>query len=400
MTKRRGNGEGSITRHKKSGLYMARYWVELPEGRRVRKTIYGKTRELVAEELTQALANRNRGIVVDDENMTVEQFMTRWLEDTARGNLAPRTFHNYHLQIRRHIVPAIGRVKLSKLTPAHVQSLYASKLRDGLKPSSVRTIHAVLRRALGQATKWNMIPRNPAADVDPPRVRQDEIKPLSPSQARMFLDAARGDRFEALYVLSLTTGLRMGEALGLRWTDIEFGDETLRVNRQLQRLRRVGDKAGTLVFSEPKNASRRTLDLPQRALEALRTHRKRQLEEQLRTGAAGRENNLVFASTIGTPLDAQNIINRHFKPLLRNAELPAIRWHDLRHTCATLLLSRGTHPKLVQHLLGHASIAITLDRYSHWIPSMGRHTATAMEDALDAEGVNEVSQTRDVRETS
>jgi integrase len=136
------------------------------------------------------------------------------------------------------------------------------------------------------------------------------------------------------------------------------------------------------VFSEPKNASRRTVDLPQRAVEALRSHRKRQVEEQLRVGARWADNGLVFVTMIGTPVDAQNIVNRHFKPLLRRAGLPGIRWHDLRHTCATLLLSRGTHPKLVQHLLGHASIQLTLDRYSHWIPSMGRATAEGMDEAL------------------
>ena len=135
------------------------------------------------------------------------------------------------------------------------------------------------------------------------------------------------------------------------------------------------------MFSEPKNASRRTIDLPQRALEALRIHRKQQLEEQLRANSYA-DSGLVFASSKGTPLDAQNIVNRQFKPLLKRAGLPDIRWHDLRHTCATLLLGRGVHPKLVQHLLGHASITMTLDRYSHWIPSMGRHAADGMDEAL------------------
>jgi integrase len=169
----------------------------------------------------------------------------------------------------------------------------------------------------------------------------------------------------------------MGEALGLRWSDIDLEAGTLRVKRQLQRIR----EGGGLVFSEPKNASRRTIDHPQKALEALRSHRKRQLEEKLRA-IIYEDSGLVFATTVGTPVDAQNVINRHFKPLLKRAGLPDIRWHDLRHTCATLLLSRGTHPKLVQHLLGHASISITLDRYSHWIPSMGRHAAEGMDEAL------------------
>ncbi len=181
-----------------------------------------------------------------------------------------------------------------------------------------------------------------------------------------------------MYVLSLTVGLRMGEALGLRWSDIDFDAKTLRVSRQLQRVR----DGGGLVFGEPKNASRRTVDLPQRAVEALRSHRKRQIEEQLRAGTQWADSSLVFTTTIGTPLDAQNIVNRHFKPLLRRTGLPEIRWHDLRHTCFTILLTRGTHPKYVQHLAGHASIQLTLDRYSHWMPSMGRNTAEGMDEAL------------------
>ena len=208
--------------------------------------------------------------------MTASEYMTRWLEDSAKGDLGLRTYHNYKLQIRRHISPALGRLKLSKLTAAHIQSLYAAKLRAGLKPSSVRYIHAVLHRGLEQAVRFSLIPFNPAARVDPPKVRQEEITPLDSEQARVLLEAAEGDRFEALFVVSLTVGLRMGEALGLRWSDIDLDAKTLRVNRQLQRIR----DDGGLVFGEPKNASRRAVDLPQRAVEALRSHRKRQVEEE------------------------------------------------------------------------------------------------------------------------
>ena len=157
------------------------------------------------------------------------------------------------------------------------------------------------------------------------------------------------------------------------------------MNRQLQRTRRDEDRGvpGRLVFSEPKNASRRTVNLPEKALAALKRHRKGQLEEKLKAGGAYGNDGLVFATGLGTPLDAQNVVNRHFKPLLRRAGLPAIRWHDLRHSCFTLLLSRGVHPKYVQHLAGHASIQLTLDRYSHWMPSMGKHTASAMDEALE-----------------
>src|SRR5215216_2367801 len=315
------------------------------------------------------MTDADRGLVFDAGKQSVGGYMVRWLEDFAKADLAPRTYHNYKLQIREHIIPAFGTMKLSKLDTPNIQALYSAKLRDGLKPSSVRYIHAVLHRALGKAVELRLIARNPAASADPPKVRHEEITPLDTDQTRVFLDAARGQKYEALYVLSLTCGLRMGESLGLKWSDIDLDAGTLRVNRQLQRMR----EGGGLVFSEPKNASRRTIDLPQRALEALRSHRKHQLEEKI--GASSYEDSdLVFATRKDPPLDAQNIVNRHFKPLLKRAGLPPIRWHDLRHTCATLLLGRGVHTILVQHLLGHASIQLTLDRYSHWMPSMGRNT--------------------------
>src|ERR671920_1278969 len=362
---------------RKDGLFQGMYMAQTPNGPK-RKYVYGRKYKDVERKLAEAMGDAARGIYFDDENQTVAQYMERWLEDSAKGDLGHRAYHNYRLQIRRHISPAFARLKLSKLTAAHIQSLYAAKLRDDLKPSSVRYIHAVLHCALKKALELRLIPRNPAASARPPKIRQEEITPLDAHQARLLLEAAKHDRFECLYILSLTCGLRMGEALGLKWSDIDLDAGTLRVHRQLQRIR----EGGGLVFSEPKNASRRTIDLPQRAVEALKSHRKRQLEEQLRAGGKWQDNGLVFASRKGTPLDAQNIVNRYFKPLLRRSGLPDIRWHDLRHTCATLLLSRGTHPKLVQHLLGHASIQLTLDRYSHWIPSMGRQAANGMDEAL------------------
>jgi integrase len=178
---------------------------------------------------------------------------------------------DYKLQIRENIVPAFGTMKLSKLDTPNIQALYSAKLHDGLKPSSVRYIHAVLHRALSTAVELRLIARNPAASADPPKVHHEEITPLIMDQTRVFLDAACGQKYEALYVLSLTCGLRMGESLGLKWSDIDLDAGTLRVNRQLQRIM----EGGGLVFSEPKNASRRTIDLPQRGT-ALRTHRKPQ----------------------------------------------------------------------------------------------------------------------------
>src|SRR5215212_1776253 len=210
---------------RKDGRYEGRYTVHTPDGP-VRKRVYGRKYKEVQRKLAEAMGDAARGIVFDDENMTVSNYMTRWLEDSEKDDLAPRTYHNYRLQIRKHISPTIGSLKLSRLTAAHVQSLYAAKLREGLKPSSVRYIHAVLHRGLEQAVRFSLIPFNPVSKVDPPKIRQEEITPLDAEQARELLDAARSSRFEALYVLSLAVGLRMGEALGLRWSDIDFHAKT------------------------------------------------------------------------------------------------------------------------------------------------------------------------------
>ena len=379
--KQQGNGSGTIyARKNKDGKtigYRGSYFT--PDGRR--RYVSAKTKTGCREKLRRVMSDADQGFLFDAGNQTVGEYIVHWLEDFAKADLAQRTYHNYQLQIRKHIIPAFGTMRLSKLDTPNIQAMYSAKLRDGLKPSSVRYIHAVLHRALSKAVDLRLIARNPAASADPPKVRQEEITPLDTDQTRVFLNAAHGEKHEALYVLSLTCGLRIGESLGLKWSDIDLEAGTLRVNRQLQRMRKEGDKSGTLVFSEPKNASRRTIDLPQRAIEALRNHRKTQLEEKLRASSY-EDSGFVFATSKGTPLDAQNIVNRHFKPLLKRTGLPDKRWHDLRHTCATLLLGRGVHPKLVQHLLGHASITITLDLYSHWIPSMGRHAADGMDEAL------------------
>lgn len=374
---KRGNGEGSVSR-RKNGSWRAEYVVYTAEGRR-RRTIYGKTRAEVAKKLNRALADVEDGLFFDDENLKVGEYLERWLESSVKGNVGPRTYTNYRLQVRRHLVPALGRIRLRDLTPFKVQGLYRSKLDAGLSNSSVRYTHAVLHRALRQAVKWSLVPRNVAEAVDPPRVRREEITPLSPAGARSLLAAASGDRFEALFVVALTCGLRQGEVLGLKWPDVDLEARTLRVNRQVQRLGRDGS-TGKLAFSEPKNASRRTVPLTPIAVEALRRHGKRQAEARMRLGSLYEDEGLVFASEIGTPLDAQNVVNRSFKPLLERAGLPSIRFHDLRHTCATLLLGKGVHPKLVQTQLGHASIGITMDLYSHWSPAMGDQAA--MEDVL------------------
>jgi integrase len=376
MTRRRGNGEGSITRHRKSGLYMARYWIETPKGPK-RKAIYGKTREEVRDEMAKALADRAGGLVFDDDNLTVGEYLDAWLNGSVRGSVRQSTFERNESAVRLHIKPALGRLNLKKLSPTHVQGFYRDRLDYRLAPASVNKLHAVLHKALGQAVKWNMIPRNVAGVVKAPRPAPEEMRTLSKEETHRLLDAARGDRVEALYVLAVHTGMRQGELLGLKWRDVDLENATLSVRRTLTKSR------GRLLVGEPKtNNSRRTIRLTEPAVRALREHLDRQMEGMQRLGDLYQDEGLVFASEVGTLINPSNLRKRSFARLLKRAGLPKIRFHDLRHTCATLLFGRGIHPKNVQELLGHTNIAITLNIYSHVIPGMGDQTARAMEDAL------------------
>jgi integrase len=372
MMGRRGNGEGSI-RLRPDGRWEGRYTVHTAEGRK-QKTVYSKTRKEVAEKLTGAMADRNKGLLFDAAKLTVGEHLTRWLEDVVRPSASHRTYSTHAQQACDHIAPTLGRIKLKDLRKTHIDQLYREKLDSGLSSSTVRRVHSVLHKALEEAVKGDFIPRNPAAHANKPKVKQEEVKPLDASQAFAFPKAAKGDRFEALYFLCLMCGLRQGEALALRWQDIDLDGGTLRVSWQLQRVR----GGGGLRFSEPKNASRRTVGLPQRAVSALKNHRKRQLEEKLAAGTLYRDDSLVFASAHGTPMDAQNVVNRYYKPLLKQAGLPPIRFHDLRHTCLSLLAQRGEPIRDLQALAGHATAAFTLQRYTHHYHASAHRTADTM----------------------
>jgi integrase len=375
MAKRRGNGEGTITR-RKDGRWEARYTVQSGTGPK-RGVLYGKTRAEVANKLTKAMADRNGGLAFDAGSLSVGEFLDRWLADSVRDTVRQGTYERHEELIRLHIRPALGRLKLKALTPAHVQGFYRDRLDSGLSPATVQKIHVVLHKALSQAARWNLVPRNATEAVKAPRPAPKEMHPLSPDEARRLLEAARGDRIEALYVLAVHTGMRQGELLGLKWQDVDLEGGVIRIRRTLTRNR------GRLILGEPKTKkSRRTVRLAETAVRVLREHLERQIGEIERLGDLYRDQGLVFTTRVGTPINPTHIRRRSFAPLLKRAGLPSIRFHDLRHTCATLLLSRNVHPKYVQELLGHATIAITLDTYSHVLPGMGDQTAAAMESAL------------------
>jgi integrase len=375
LSRKRGNGEGSIYEHKRNGKkvgYRGSYTIYTVTGTK-RRYISGKTREEVHQKLARAIADRDGGLVFDADGQTVGEYLERWFETSVRGSVRESTYKSYRRQVRRYVVPAIGGVKLKCLSAMHVQGMYRSMLDRGLSSRTVQYTHAVLRRALKQAMRWGLIPRNVCEEVDRPQLKRDEIQPLDREQSRRLLQAAKDNRLYAMYVVAVTAGLRPGELLALRWSDVDLEAGTLQVNRALS----------DSEFAAPKTPrSRRKIELSNTARVALRAHRKRQLEERMQKAGLWKDHGLVLPSTVGTPLSHRNVV-RSFKALLKRAGLPAsIRLYDLRHTCATLLLNGNVHPKYVQELLGHASISQTLDTYSHVLKGMDGGIGGAMDEAF------------------
>ncbi len=293
--------------------------------------------------------------------------MKRWLEDVARPTIRYSTYRQYEALIRVHINPRLGGIRLSTLTAAHVEGLYAAMERDGASGRMRQLVHARLFTALKKAVRWNLILHNVCLDVDRPAAQTKRFKVFNRNQVAQLLQAAEGKRLFALYVIAVTTGLREGEILGLQWDDVDLIGGTLYVRHQLQEV------AGRLELTEPKTAAgRRQVVLPQIAVEALRLHRARTLDE-------GWDVPWVFCDTKGGPIRKSNLRRKSWEPLLKEARLPHIRFHDLRHTAATLLLCEDVHPKVVQERLGHARIGITLDTYSHVLPSMQRQAAEKLD---------------------
>ena len=296
---------------------------------------------------------------------TLSAYLDRWLDGSVKGFVKPSTYESYERVIRTDIKPALGHKKLKVLAPNHVQYFYQSKLDAGLASGTVRLMHGILHKALDQAVKWGIVTRNVCKATMPPKPNPEEIRPLDAEQVKRILEAFLGNRLEALYVLAVTAGLRIGELLGLKWEDIDLGAESLHVRRT-----RSQAKTGP-TFTAPKNGKGRSIRLTRRAVEVLKAHKVAQNAERLKAGSLWQDNSLVFCTHAGKPLDFRNVVTASFKPLLKKAKLPDIRFHDLRHTCATLLLSRCHHPKLVQELLSHTSVAMTLDRYLHVLPGWG-----------------------------
>lgn len=368
--KQRGHGEGSIFQ-RKDGRWVAQ--ITLEDGRH--KLLYGKTRKEVHEKLQKALYEQKQGTLLIGPQQTIKQYLEHWLEDVHKSTVRISTYVRYRNLLDLHILPGLGSIQLQKLTPQQVQTLYARKLKEGLSARSVRLLHAVLHKAFDTAVRTNLVTRNVCNVVTPPRLTKYEIQPLSEEQARMLLEVARGHRLEALLTLAITTGMRRGELLALRWQDLNFDHKSLQILRALNRLVGYG-----FVETEPKTSkSRRKIILPDLVIDLLKQHRAHQLEERLMAGVRWHDQDLVFCNTHGGFLQADRL-REMLQRLLKEAGLPYIRFHDLRHSAATILLSMGVHAKVVQELLGHSAISMTMDTYSHVLPSMHQEAMEKMDE--------------------
>ena len=384
---RRGNNEGSIYR-RPDGRWVGVLWLGYvgEGGKPKRKYVYGRTRKEAAEKLDKARQDRSAGLVLSPERQSVEAFLDAWLRDTVRLTVRETTFENYSILVRTHIIPHLGRIQLQKLTPQQIQTFLNERHESGLSERTVQYLHVLLKRSLGQAVKWGLLPRNVAALVDPPRVTQKEMRPLTPAQSLALLEAARGDRLEAAVVLALSTGLRRGEILGLRWEDVDFPAATLSVRGAVYRV------GGRLQRIETKTAnSARTLRLPQVTARALRAHLDRQRIEARVLGSKWPDTGLVFVSTTGTMMEPARLKDT-LDRCIRKAGLPPMRFHDLRHSCATLLIAQGVPIKLISEILGHTNVRMTLDVYSHVLDEAREEAANRMDVLLTERQLEKAEQ--------
>lgn len=369
-SKRRGSGEGTIGQ-RTDGRWMGSITIGRNEkGQQKRRYVYGATQAEVSEKLAKLRGEVLDGSMMLDDQLTVGQFLDRWLANSVKMSVRPTTYQSYSELTRLHLKPNIGSIKLAKLSPIHVQGLYAKLSDDGKTPRRVQMCHAVLHRALRMAVKWGLAARNVTDAVDRPRVPRREMQSLDVGQVGTLLTAIEGERLRGLWQLAVYSGCRIGELIPLQWSDIDLRAGTVSIRRgQVEVAKQV-------IVSEPKTArSRRTIKLPREAVQALVDHRARMLVE----GLAG--NPLVFINEAGGMI-SRNDCRSSWERIRKLTKMPKLRIHDLRHTNASLLLSAGVHAKVVSERLGHSTISLTLDTYSHVAPSLQEEAADKLSEVL------------------
>jgi len=321
------------------------------------------------------------------EKQTVAKYLAHWLEHVVKTRVRPKTFRTYSDLVKLHIAPGLGDIALGKLSPQNVREFLNAKLAAGLSPRTVKHLLVTLRGALAVAVKDAQIPRNVAALVDPPRVVRAEVQAFNPEQARAFLEAVKGSRLEAAYTVAVAVGMRQGEILGLKWSDVDLQTGVLRIRAALQRVEKK------LVQVEPKSVkSSRPIHLPAVCVSALVHHRAQQDEDRKWAGTKWQDTGYVFRTRIGTPMDPRDLLRDYYRitrPKPENEgekppklKFPPIRFHDLRHSAATLLLAQGVSPRYIAELLGHSQVSFTLQTYAHVLPEVQKQVASKMDEIL------------------
>jgi integrase len=338
-------------------------------------TVKGTKKE-AERRLAELLHQIDNGNFIKPDKATVKEYLERWLND-YRPNLSPRGYERYLGIVRQHLIPALGKMALNQLKPEHLQKHYTAMQDRGLSPRTVRYHHAVLHVALKTAVQWGLIARNPADAVTIPKLRRNEMQTWSEAEVVRFLEAAKGSQYYALAYTALFTGMRRSELLGLKWGDVDLVLGQIYITRGLHHL-----KDGSYVFTEPKSTkSRRTIALPPTVTLLLKEHYEKWKLEGVVHGVKAKDEDLVFCTTEGLPL-RPNTVTRAWVSLAKKAGLKVIRLHDARHTHASIMLKQGIHPKIVQERLGHSSIEMTLDTYSHVAPGLQEAAAARFDEFI------------------
>lgn len=346
-------------------------------------TVHGSKRD-AERELRRLLHEMDTGAYAEPSKLTVGEYLERWLNEYAAVRVAPLTLRRYQTVVRDHLIPLLGAIPLAKLTPMQIQRAYRETLESGNKripgpmaPQSVATHHRVFRKALAQAVKWQLLSRNPSDGVEPPRFERREMMALDEAGVLRLLERVRESKYFLPILLAVNTGMRRGEILALRWQDVDLDAGNVMVRRTAQQLK------GRVEFKEPKTAkSRRLVRLPADVVAALRKHKVKQAEDRLFLGAQYHDNGLVFTQMDGKPVWPSHVSDA-FRYLAHSMGL-RMRFHDLRHTHATLLLKAGVNPKVVSERLGHSTVGITLDVYSHVLPDMQDEAVRRFEVNMEA----------------
>ena len=368
--KTRGRNEGSIYQ-RSNGKWRAQVSIN---GKRYGKTC---TNKRAAQHWIRRMQNEiDQGFDIERSNITLEEYLFQWLEN-SKASIRESTAYQYQLEIKNHIIPHIGHIKLNDLQLFRVEKFYSDLQKSGIGARTIRLTHAVLHKALVKAAKYGLINQNPAHGASLPKYGFSEMNVFDSSQVTQFLIAAQGNRYESLCYLAIHTGMRQGELFGLKWTDLQWNSGNLHVQRQVKRVPGQGWK-----FESPKTKSgRRTIMLGESTIDVLRRQKSILTKNKALAGDRWKDLNLIFPSLIGTPGDPSNL-RKEFRKILNKASLPEIRFHDLRHTAASLMLNNGVPPIVVSKRLGHANPSITLNTYGHLYVEMQSEAARIMDELV------------------